>query len=209
MTDTRKAGFALLAGTLGGFVTMAVHPTSHSSHLAIVSGAAHGLALVSLLILFLGTCGLYRLLNGTDRLAFSALVVFGFAVIAVTNAAAVSGWVVPNLLRLMEKADRSAEPQWRIAIASIFQLNQAFSRIYSIATSAAIVLWSIAALREGGLSRPLSIYGCLAPSILALFVISGHLAMDVHGFTIVTVTQGIWFFWSGLVLVRQSSSTGP
>ena len=196
---------------------MAVHPTSHSSHLAVASGTAHGLALVSLFILFLGTCGLYRLLNGADRLAFCGLVVFGFAAVAVMNAAAVSGWVVPNIQRLMEKSDRSSEPQWRIAIASIFQLNQAWSRIYAIAISAAIVLWSLAALRQGGLrqaglwqgglGRPLAIYGCLAPAVLALLVISGHLGMDVHGFTIVTVTQGIWFFWAGLVLCRRNEVT--
>jgi hypothetical protein len=210
MTDTRKAGLALVAGTLGGLVTMAVHPTSHSSNLAIVSGAAHSLALVSVLVLFLGTFGLTRLLNGADRLAFCALVVFGFAVVAVLNAGAVSGFIVPGILRLMERADPSAEPQWRIAVASVFQINQAFSRIYSIATATAIVFWSIAAMRRGGLPGLISIYGCVVSPIVALFVIVGHLRMDVHGFGVVVISQAIWFFAVGVTMLRgQRSSSSP
>ena len=203
MTDTRKAGLALVAGTLGGFVTMAVHPTSHSSNLAIVSGAAHSLALVSVLSLFLGTFGVTRLLNGSDRLAICGLAVFGFALVAVLNAAAVSGFVIPGIMRLMEKASPSAEPQWRIVIASIFQINQAFSRIYSVATATAIILWSAAAMRRGGLPRALAIYGCLVAPIVALLVIAGHLRMDIHGFAIVVVSQGIWFFATGITMVRR------
>jgi hypothetical protein len=212
MTDTRKAGLALVAGTLGGLVTMAVHPTGHSANLALVSGAAHSLALVSVLVLFLGTFGLSRLLDGPDRLAFCGLVVFGFAVVAVLNAGAVSGFIVPGILRLMQKANPSAEPQWRIALASIVQINQAFSRIYSIATSTAIVLWSAAALRGHGIPRPLAIYGCLVPPIVALFVIAGHLRMDIHGFTAVVATQGLWFFAIGLTMFRRDrlpSTSGP
>jgi hypothetical protein len=210
MTDTRKAGLALVVGTLGGLVTMAVHPTGHSSNLALVSGVAHSLALVSVLILFLGTFELARLLSGTDRLAFCGLVVFGFAVVAVLNAGAVSGFIVPGILRLMERADPSAEPQWRIAVAAIFQINQAFSRIYSIATATAIVFWSTAAMRRGGLPRPIAIYGCVVLPIVALFVIVGHLRMDIHGFAVVVVSQAIWFFATGVTMFRgQRSASTP
>ncbi|MFZ0318113.1 MAG: hypothetical protein WAL56_03230 [Candidatus Sulfotelmatobacter sp.] len=46
MTDNRKAGIALIAGSLGGVLTMAVHPTRTATlsaeqvaHLAITSAA--------------------------------------------------------------------------------------------------------------------------------------------------------------------------
>ena len=50
MTDDRKAGIALIAGSVGGILTMAVHPTGAASltadqvaHLSLVSAAAHSI----------------------------------------------------------------------------------------------------------------------------------------------------------------------
>ena len=56
MTDDRKSGTALIAGSLGGILAMAIHPTGAASatagqteHLALVSGIAHSIAIVSFL----------------------------------------------------------------------------------------------------------------------------------------------------------------
>jgi hypothetical protein len=89
-TDDRKAGIALIAGSLGGIVTMAVHPRGAAgslsagelSRLSAASAAAHSLAFVSVLLLFLGGCGLARRLAAADRLSFAAIVAYGFAAIA-------------------------------------------------------------------------------------------------------------------------------
>ena len=79
MTDNRKSGLALIAGSIGGIVTMAIHPSAGGpmtaaqvDRLAIVSGVAHSLALVSVLSLFLGTCGLARAIAGTIAASLSA-----------------------------------------------------------------------------------------------------------------------------------------
>lgn len=206
MSDSRQAGIAFIVGTFGGFLTMAIHPHGHDTCLALVSGIAHSVALISLLVLFLGACGLARLLNGTDRLAFSALVVFAFGLIAALNAGAVSGFIIPGIMRLMEHDATTAAFQWRIAIASIFQINQAFSRIYSIAVCAAILLWSVCTLRQGCLSRTVAIYGCLVPPLVALLIIVGHLRMDLHGFTVVVAVQSLWFLGTGVALCRNEAS---
>src|ERR1700733_8865503 len=160
MTDNRKAGIAVIAGSIGGIVTMAIHPTGAGTltadqltRLESMSGIAHSLGMISMLFLFLGACGLTQRIAGEDRLAFSGLVVDAFAVVAVLIAAAVSGFIVPGIMRQMVHDAPAAAPTWRIAIASVFQINQAFSRIYSVAASAAILLWSISSLRHGGLSR--------------------------------------------------------
>ena len=66
MTDDLKSGIALIAGSVGGIVTMAIHPrgggltADQLVHLAVRSAAAHSLAIVSFVILFLGTCGLVK-----------------------------------------------------------------------------------------------------------------------------------------------------
>ena len=212
MTDNRKSGIAFIAGSIGGIVTMAIHPTgSHVltpaqfEHLAVVSAIAHSLAMVSSLILVLGAFGLTRRLAAPDRLAFSGFVVFVFAVIAVLIATAVSGFIVPNIMRHMVKDVASNAPQWHIVIDAIFQINQAFSRIYSVATSVSIALWSISALRNGGLGRGIAIYGCIIAPLIILAICSSHLTLNVHGMAIVVFAQAVWFIGVGIQLNTDHS----
>jgi hypothetical protein len=215
MTDNRKAGIALIAGSIGGIVTMAIHPTGSGvltpaqfEHLAVASAIAHSLAMVSFLILVLGAFGLTRRLAAPDRLAFSGLVVYLFAAVAVLIATAVSGFIVPNIMRHMIRDTAAAAPQWHIVIDAIFQINQTFSRIFSIAASISIALWSASALRHGGLSRGIAIYGCIIAPLLILALSSGHLKLNVHGMAIVVFAQAIWFIAVGIQL-RSDESPDP
>jgi hypothetical protein len=213
-TDDRKAGIALIAGSIGGIVTMAVHPRGGGSlsaaevpHLALVSGVAHSLALVSVLLLFLGACGVARRLAASDRLSFAAIVTFGFACVAIMIAGAVSGFIIPDIMKHMIRDVPSAAPQWHIVMDSIFQINQAFSRIYSVAASIAIILWSATALRNGGLGRGVAIYGCIISPLIILGIAIGHLRLDVHGMTVVMVGQVIWFILVASQLCSRPTSS--
>lgn len=210
MTDDRKAGILLIAGSLGGIVTMAIHPTAHAgelnaehaAHIATVSGAVHSLAMVSFVVMFLGACGLARRIAASDRIAFAGLVTFGFACVAVMTAAAVSGLIVPAMLRQMAGDVAAAGPQWKIAIGGIFQINQAMAKMYSVGASLAIVLWSISVLRNGGLGRWIAVYGCIAAAAITAGIVVGHLRMNVHGFGAVVLGQAIWFVAAGLQMAR-------
>jgi hypothetical protein len=208
-SDIRKSGIALIAGSLGGIVTMAIHPTmaTPSAHLALLSGIAHGLALVSVLVLFLGSCGIAKFLAAPDRLAFTALVTYGLAAVAIMTAGAISGWVVPGILNLAAQDIPANAPQWHIAAASIFQINQAFARIYSVAAGAAIVLWSIGGLRIGRLSRRFGIYGVIASPVIAVLILIGHLRLNVHGMAVVMLSEVIWFVGVGVQLLREKDAT--
>jgi len=215
MTDDRKSGIALIAGSLGGILTMAIHPTGALSatadqvaHLAFASAAAHSLAIVSFIVLFLGACGLGRHLAASDRIAFAAVVTYGFACVAILIAAAVSGFIVPNIMRHMVRDVPAAVPQWKIVIDSIFQINQAFARIYSVAASVAILLWSVSILRNGGLGRAIAIYGCVTSPVIITGIVIGHIRLDVHGMAIVAIGQAIWFVIVGAQLCSRPAS-GP
>jgi hypothetical protein len=204
MTDDRKAGIALIAGSLCGTLTMAVHPTEAGSltapevaHLSIVSGAAHSLAMVSVLLLFLGACGLARRTAAADRISFAAIVTYGFACVAVVIAAAVSGFIVPGIVKDMVRDVPAAAHQWQIVIDGIFQINQAFARIYSVAASIAIILWSVSALRNGGFGLGVAIYGYVIAALTIVGIGVGHLRLDVHGMAVVWLGQAIWFILVG------------
>jgi hypothetical protein len=210
MTDNRKSGIALIAGSIGGIVTIAIHPTGvHTpgqlEHLAVVSAIAHSLAMISFLILVLGAFGLTQRLAAPDRLAFSALIVYLFAAVAVLIATAVSGFIIPNILRHMVRDGVAAAPQYHIVIDSIFQINQAFSQIFTVATSIAVALWSISALRHGGASRSIAIYGCIIAPLLILGICVGHLKLNVHGMGVVVLAQAIWFIVVGIQLSTADS----
>lgn len=213
MTDDRKSGIALIAGSLGGILTMAIHPTGAASltadqvaHLAVASAAAHSLAMVSFVVLFLGGCGLARSIGAPDRIAFSAIVTYGFACVAVFIATAVSGFIVPSIMRHMILDVPATAQQWTIVIDGIFQINQAFARIYSVAASLAIILWSVSALRNGGLGRGVATYGCVIAPLIIVGIVIGHLRLNVHAMAMVVSGQAIWSVMVGAQLYSRRPS---
>ncbi len=210
MTDDRKSGIALIAGSLGGMLTMAIHPTASGSytlaqvsHLALTSGIAHSLAMVSILLLFLGACGLTSRLAAADRLAFAALVTYGFACVAIVIAAAVSGFVIPGIIKHMARDVPAAAHQWQIVVDGIFQINQAFARIYSVAGSIAIIFWSASMLRNRSSGQPVAVYGCVVSPLIIIGIGTGHLQLDVHGMAAVMLGEAIWFIWMGSKLCSR------
>jgi hypothetical protein len=204
MTDNQKSGIALIAGSIGGIVTMAIHPTAGGpmtaaqvDRLAVVSGVAHGLAIASVVILFLGACGVARSLTAADRMSFAGIVVFGFACVAIFVAASVSGFILPAIMQRMAH-DVENMRTWQIVIDGIFQINQAFAQIYSVAASVAVILWSLSILRNGGLSRGVALYGCIVSTLIIVGVGVGHLRLNVHGMAVVWFGQAIWFVMAGI-----------
>ncbi|MDP9052269.1 MAG: hypothetical protein M3O31_16345 [Acidobacteriota bacterium] len=211
MTDDRKSGIALMAGSVGGMLTMAIHPvgsgihtSEEAAHLALTSGVAHSIAMVSFVLLFLGGVGITRRLAASDRLAVAALVTYGFACVAILIAAAVSGFIVPNIIKMMMRDVPAAETQWRLVIAAVFQFNQAFARIYSVAASVAIGLWSFSALHSRGLKRGTAVYGCIVAPVLIVLIGAGHLRLNVHGMAVVVVAHTIWLVLVGIELLGSA-----
>jgi len=200
-------------------------------HLALVSATAHSIGIVSVAIVFVGACGLaarlrepaadkvrlkpdptsiaankVRLKPDATSVALAGLVAFGLAAIAALVAAAVSGFIEPALMLRMVRDDPAAAPQWHIVIDSVFQINQAFARIFTVGASSAVLLWSIAAIRSGALGRGLATYGWLTGVVIIGGILVGHLRMNVHGMAIVVVAQTIWFCGAGLQLWRAKAN---
>jgi hypothetical protein len=213
MTDDRMSGMALITGMAGSIITMALHPTGHdlsapehSATMMQLNVAVHSLALVCVPILFLGAIGLTRRLASTNRLALAALVMFGFAEVAVMIAASVSGLVAPGLFHHMA-AEPGMADTWRAVLTLSGHLNQAFAQVYVVASSAAIVLWSTAILRARTFSRTLGLYGCILGPLTVLAVLSGHVRLNVHGFGAVILGQALWLITAGVLLCREKD--GP
>lgn len=213
MTDDRKGGLALLAGTLGMLVTMSIHPSGHelfepggfetARRLAV---GTHALALASMPLSFLGTLALARRLAGPDRLAVAGLVLYGFALVAGMVAAAISGLVAPELARGMLDAAAGERALWNALLEGNHEVNQAFAKILVFGSSAAIVLWSAAILRSHALARWVGLYGLVASAVVVLALGSGHVRLDVHGFGLIVLAQAVWFLAVGVQLVRAGAA---
>ncbi len=214
MTNDRKSGIAFLVGSLGGIVTMAIHPhgsgvmtPAQAEALASASEIAHTLAMISFLVLFLGAVGLTRRLAwrgsaSSPDLSVAAIVVYAFAAVALMLATSVSGFIVPDLIRHMMRDSAANGPQWRMIIDAVFTFNQAFARIYSVAASLAILLWSASAWRYGGLNRGIATYGLIAAIVLTILIAVGHLRLNVHGMAVVVFAQALWFVLAAVEMMR-------
>jgi hypothetical protein len=186
-------------------VTMALHPRGGSgqalregdslSRVGVAAVVSHSIAIAGLPLLLLGFWGLSRRLgweSAAVRLAFAA---YALAAAAVLNAAVLSGFVSTGVAMSI----RAETEEGARAVASLFAytfvLNQAFAKVYAVASSAAIALWSLRATRLGDGWRAAGIFGLLAGAAPAAGVLTGRLPLNVHGFGMVVLLQSAWTLW--------------
>ena len=187
---------------------MAFHPYGHEmasperfAAVARVSIIVHSLALGCMVILFLGACGLWQRLSASRCLLLAGLVTYGFAMVAGMITGILNGFVAPRLIHRM-LTHPEAKQAWEVALNYSSDLALSFASVLVVASSAAILLWSIAIVRSGLLARGLGIYGCIAAPLIMIAVLSGHIRLDVHGFGVVVLLQSIWFIIAGVQLWR-------
>jgi hypothetical protein len=212
MKDNRMGGIALIVGTIGGVITLLIHPSGRDlfapdqfAHTAQLLVVAHALAIVSVAALFLGALAIARHLASPDRLAIGALVVFGFACAAFISSATVDGFVGPAVLRKVIFEPPQVSEQWRVLLAYNELLNQAFAEIFVVAWAIAIVLWSVSIVKSRLLAPTAGIYGLFvgAASVVAVVAgVSGH-ADAIH---LVMLGQIIWFPIVGILMWRLKES---
>lgn len=198
----RSAAFALIAGTIAGLITMALHPTGHDV-VANASGgganalnmAVHSLALFGQPLLLAGMLAVTLQLRASRDLAVLAYICFAFAVAAVMIAAVASGFLAPEMVRGIGDADDVRRTAMLDDLRSTGALNQAFAKVYVVFSGIALMLWSAAILRERTMARGLAVLGALTGVIQVIGVLTGWLRLDIHGFGLVVLLQGIWLIW--------------
>ena len=208
----RLPGILLIAAALAGVVVMALHPTAHgllspdtAAHLTRVNTFVHSLALVTVPVLFFGLLALTRRLGATD-LSVAALVAWGFGGVAVTSAAVASGFVAPGVIARIVAKDGSQVPAAFLLYTGLW--NQGFAKVYLVASCGAILLWSAAILRDNGkrLPRGAGIAGLVLAGAVLLGFFAGHLGLDVHGFGVLMIAQGVWLVWIGVTMLREAGA---
>ncbi|HEY1251598.1 MAG TPA: hypothetical protein VGH97_10440 [Thermoanaerobaculia bacterium] len=212
MDRKRTDAAALVLGTLATLTTMAMHPRGGSgealregeslSRVGVAAVASHSIAIAGIPLLLMGLWGLSRRLGWDSapvRLAFAA---YGLASAAVLNAAVMSGFVATGTAMSI----RSDSPEGAKTVAAYFAytfvLNQSFAKVYVVASSAAIVLWSLRAIRLGSGWRGAGIFGVAAGTAASALVITRTLPLNVHGFGVIVLLQSAWTLWMAALLSR-------
>ncbi len=109
-------------------ITMIFHPggkvaPEQLEQMIRLNIAVHSLALLTVPVLFLGAWGMSRRLDGGDRLAWTGLVLFAFASVAVMNAGTLNGLVAPKLMRLIVAATPETRGLWQAMLSYNFQIE--------------------------------------------------------------------------------------
>lgn len=208
----RASGLLLLAGAGTFILVMMHHPTGHAmmsaenfGRMARLNVFIHGLALAAIPILFLGLLGLTRRLGSTD-LATAALVLFGFAGVAVMSSAVASGLVATRIMDDMQSADEGSRAVAHALLDYSGQVNHGYTSVYVVASSAAILLWSAAILKGRAMSRAAGAAGILVGAGVAVAFLSGHVGLGVHGFGMIAFAQSAWLVWIGLLLCLEGGA---
>ena len=212
MKDNRLGGIALIIGAISGMITMSLHPVTGGhpitpaqfEKLTALMIGVHALAIAGIPFSFLGAFALTRRLDSPSRIALLALAIYALGLIAVMIAPAISGLVGTEVIRHMIAHGPGSE-QWRTLMEYNFLINQAFARIFVVASCAAIVFWSVLIVKSRVLSPAIGIYGLLLGPAVIFAMITGSLRLDVHGFGLIIFCQAIWFIVTGILLSRSKA----
>lgn len=212
MTSQRAAGIALIAGSLAGLVTMALHPTgrdvvgnAQSGGHNMLAVGVHALAIGAIPVLVSGLLALSARLSKQSMLGWPAFVCYALASVAVMIAAAASGLIVPSLMHGYAEADATLREVIHQQTHFAGAINQAFAKIFTVFSGTAILLWSLAMRRTDSFGVRLPVFGLLAGVATIAGVLSGHLQLDIHGFGTVMLAQGIWLVWTGIAMRGNSA----
>ena len=192
-------------------ITMSLHPVTGGhpitpaqfEKLAMLMIGVHVLAIAGIPFSFLGALALTRRLDSPNRLALAGLVVYSLSLVAVLIAPAISGLVGTEIIRHVIERGPDSE-QWRTLMKYNFLINQAFAKIYVVASCSAVALWYVTIVRNNALPMAIGTYGLLFGSVSVIALISGALSLDAHGFGLVIFSQAIWFIVAGILLLPFS-----
>src|SRR5436190_1783084 len=216
MKDNRLGGIALIIGAVSGMITMSLHPVTGGhpitptqfEKLAALMIGVHVLAIAGIPFSFLGAFALTRRLDSPNRLALVGLVIYSLRLVAVLIAPAISGLVGTEIIRHVIERGADSE-QWRTLMKYNVLINQAFAKIFVVASCSAVVLWSVTMVKSRALPVALGIYRLLIGSVTIIFLICGALSLDAHGFGLVVFSQAIWFIVAGILLLRSNEPRPP
>ncbi len=206
----KASGLSIIVGSIMIIVTMALHPTGGSFEYVIsiaqLAIFVHAVAIASVPVLFLGFLGLSHYLQGARILSTSAIVIYGFGLVAVMIAAAINGLATPDfILENFDGSTSEKKEQMRLIISYQLSLNHAFDKIFIVCTCLASILWSLAIIKLQSLPIWIGIVGVLLGLAGTALFLAGSIGLDVRQFGLFIFGYAGWSVLLGILLYRADS----
>jgi hypothetical protein len=204
-------GATLISGSAVLLVTGVIHPSAIPlgdsaalARLAFIDGLAHSLAILGIWLVLVGLVGLSRLLGLQRVTVLAALVAFALGALGVVVAAALDGFVVPQLAAQWQSADSLARANLRQLIPFCVLVASSLTRIYLLLGVFAVALWSWAIYLDR-LSRSLGWIGALVVVAGIATLWGGPAYVSVHELLALLAAQAAWTVVAGILMIRRCS----
>jgi hypothetical protein len=199
----------LIAGSIGIVVTLVLHPNERGmfdpaqvESVALTTIIVHSIALFALPVLFVGGLGISRRIGWDSLGAVTALIFYGFALVAMMNAIVIDGLVTPALARAIVTAGPDQAAAWKVALSHNGFFDAAFMNVFLMASSVAIALWSAAIVHS---ACGLAIFGWSVALATVACQVTGLLSQHLHLFFLALIGQVIWLVINGARLCQSTA----
>ncbi|MFN0135844.1 MAG: hypothetical protein ACKVS9_06970 [Phycisphaerae bacterium] len=211
--DPRSAGITILVGAALIVAVIATHPIPHAHagggmveairQTAHASRVVHAVAIVASCLLLIGFWGLAAALDLRRTVNRAGLVAFALGSLAMIAAALINGFAVVSIVELRGADEPAVFEKLHPQLALCRILNQTCTQVGVVASSIALLCWSITLLRRGGLDRAIGAFGVLAGVIPAAAMLHGTITMNLHGLAMVVLPLALWSAACAVRLIQR------
>ena len=208
MRQEKTYGLVLIASSLVLLAMGLIHPgrlpSTHEAleHTGLIAAIAHSLAIVGVWLALWGLAGLSRFLGLERPMVVGALAAFVLPAAAVTVAAALDGFAVPNLALQALDADDTTRHTLHSLIGFCVLVASSLTRIYMLLGAVAISMWSWV-IRGKRLSRGLPLMGAAVALSALGTTFGGPAYISAHLVLLLVLVQSAWMVWAGVMMARQ------
>lgn len=205
MNKDKVSGIALILGSIAMVVTMVLHPTGHDLFAGriMLTIVVHTLAIASIPVIIYGFLGFSQRVGFENQTVSFAFVLYSFGCVAVLSAGVINGLAAPSLVSRYFDADEATKQSIHLLVTYGGILNSAFAKVFMVATSTAMIFWSIAIFKKSKLARITAIIGIAFALFGIVGILSGHLRTSVHGFGLFIFGQAAWTVLIGVLMIRS------
>jgi hypothetical protein len=208
----RAAGFAIGVPSVLTVAFMAFHPTVHHhdmtelvsqiADVAARNAVVHGslIGLVGVLV-----CGFSCLASRLGMNCVSVrggLVAYILGAMAGVAAALVGGFIYPALILHYQDSPAAELETLKPVLILCGVAIHICSQLWIMATSMAVICWSIRLVRRPGLLQAVGVLGWIVGGLPVIALSAGHFHMNVHGVLAFVLGQAIWNLAISGLLIR-------
>jgi hypothetical protein len=193
--QNRVAGYVMVIASVLTVVFIFHHPTGHGGGGLNMTSGVHAGMMLFLAAIFLGLC-VHTARRGFSYLPSAALLAYAISLIGHIGAAVISGFLTARLAANVD----------HIAARDLFVLTMVTNRVLAelavAATSIAFILWAADGLASAPRRPAIAVLALIAGAVPWIALMTGLIAMDIHGAPLVYTAQAVFTATVGVQLIR-------